>query len=105
MSETNLEMHALRTLVTAQQLGGFNRAARRVGRSQSAVSHQIHKLEEQFGEALFRKAGRRLALTAAGEIVLGYAQRILELNDEAVAAVRGGRSARFGAVGPPGRFR
>src|ERR1700736_4422312 len=102
MPQINLDMDVLPTLTTAQQLGGFNRAAKRVGRSQSAVSQQIRKLEEQFGEPLFRKAGRGLALTAAGEIVLGYAQRILDLNDEAVAAVRGVAvegSVRFGLPG------
>jgi DNA-binding transcriptional LysR family regulator len=76
-------------LVTAQQLGGFNRAADRIGRSQSAVSQQIRKLEDQVGEPLFRKQGRGLAPTEAGDIVLAYARRILDLNDEAVAALRG----------------
>ena len=86
---TNLDTDILRTLVTAQQLGGFNRAAQRVGRSQSAVSQQIRKLEDQLGRPLFRKEGRGLALTEAGDVVLSYARRILDLNDEAVAAVRG----------------
>jgi DNA-binding transcriptional LysR family regulator len=102
MGRLNLDMNVLRTLVTAQQLGGLNRAAKLVGRSQSAVSQQIRKLEEQFGEALFRKQGRGVTLTVAGEIVLGYARRILELNDEAVAAVRGvaiDGSVRFGLPG------
>ena len=94
----------VRTLITAQQLGGFNRAAKRGGRSQSAVSQQIRKLEEQFGEPLFRKAGRGLALTAAGEVVLGYAQRILDLNDEAVAAVRGVTAQGQVRFGLPGDF-
>jgi DNA-binding transcriptional LysR family regulator len=95
----NLDTDILRTLVTAQQLGGFNRAAQRIGRSQSAVSQQIRKLEDQLGEALFRKQGRGLALTEAGDVVLSYARRILDLNDEAVAAVRGiavDGSVRFG---------
>ena len=104
MPQINLDMDVLRTLITAQQLGGFNRAAKRVGRSQSAVSQQIRKLEEQFGEPLFRKAGRGLALTAAGEIVLGYAQRILDLNDEAVAAVRGVTAQGSVRFGLPGDF-
>jgi DNA-binding transcriptional LysR family regulator len=104
MPQINLDMDVLRTLITAQQLGGFNRAAKRVGRSQSAVSQQIRKLEEQFGEPLFRKAGRGLALTAAGEIVLGYAQRILDLNDEAVAAVRGVAAQGSVRFGLPGDF-
>jgi DNA-binding transcriptional LysR family regulator len=89
MLRTNLDTDILRTLVTALQLGGFNRAAQQVGRSQSAVSQQIRRLEEQLGQPLFRKEGRSLALTEAGDVVLSYARRILDLNDEAVAAVRG----------------
>ena len=95
----NLDMDVLRTLVIAQQLGSFNRAADRIGRSQSAVSQQIRKLEEQVGEALFHKQGRHLILTDAGEMILAYARRILDLNDEAVAAIRGRTAAgpvRFG---------
>ncbi|NTG28713.1 LysR family transcriptional regulator [Agrobacterium rhizogenes] len=99
MGRINLDMDVLRTLVAAQQLGGFNRAADQIGRSQSAVSQQIRRLEEQVGETLYRKNGRGLALTEAGDVVLAYARRILELNDEAVAAVRGvsvAGAVRFG---------
>jgi DNA-binding transcriptional LysR family regulator len=89
MNLLNLDMDVLRTLVTAQRLGSFNRAAERIGRSQSAVSQQIRKLEELLGLPLFRKQGRGLAPTESGEIVLAYARRILDLNDEAVLALRG----------------
>jgi DNA-binding transcriptional LysR family regulator len=89
MSLANLDMDVLRTLAVAMELGGFARAAERLGRSQSAVSLQMRRLEGQLGQKLFRKQGRGLALTEAGDTVLGYARRILELNDEAVAAVRG----------------
>jgi DNA-binding transcriptional LysR family regulator len=99
MVQTNLDTDILRTLVTARQLGGFSRAAQQVGRSQSAVSQQIRKLEEQVGQPLFRKEGRSLVLTEAGDVILSYARRILDLNDEAVAAVRGSAlegTIRFG---------
>jgi len=89
MRLTNLDMDLLRTLATAMELGGFARAAARLGRSQSAVSLQMDRLEEQLGVPLLRKQGRGLALTEAGDVVLGYAKRILALNDETVAAVRG----------------
>jgi DNA-binding transcriptional LysR family regulator len=89
IEQLNLDMDVLRTLVTAQRLGSFNRAADRIGRSQSAVSQQVRKLEDQIGLPLFRKQGRGLAPTESGEIVLAYARRILELNDEAVLALRG----------------
>jgi DNA-binding transcriptional LysR family regulator len=104
MALPNLDMDALRTLVAAQQLGSLNRAADRIGRSQSAVSQQLRKLESQAGQPLFRREGRGLVLTESGDLLLSYARRILELNDEAVHALRG-RSVE-GAVrfGLPGDF-
>ena len=104
MLRTNLDTDVLRTLVAARQLGGFNRAAQQVGRSQSAVSQQIRKLEEQVGQPLFRREGRRLALTEAGDVILSYARRILDLNDEAVAAVRGTALGGTIRVGLPTDF-
>jgi DNA-binding transcriptional LysR family regulator len=86
---THLDLDVLRTLVSAQDLGSFQRAAREVGRSQSAVSQQLRRVEEQLGHELFRKNGRRLLPTEAGELILGYARRLLALNDEAVRTVRG----------------
>src|SRR5690349_19343050 len=88
ITATNLDIDFLRTLVSAEDLGGLNRAAEHVGRSQSAVSQQMRKLEEKLGERLFRKQGRGLELTEAGELLLKYARRILALNDEAVAALQ-----------------
>jgi DNA-binding transcriptional LysR family regulator len=84
---TNLEIDVLRTFVTGVQLGGFARAANQLGRSPSAVSAQLKKLEEQIDQALFKKAGRRLALTDAGEALLCYAKRIIALNDETIATL------------------
>lgn len=89
MLSPNLDLDLLRSLVAAIDLGGFGRAAAKLGRSQSAVSLQMQRLEAQLGRPLFRKEGRRLALTDAGDTVLAYARRLLALNDEAVAAVRG----------------
>ncbi|WP_246270211.1 LysR substrate-binding domain-containing protein [Hongsoonwoonella zoysiae] len=88
-SPVNLDMDVLRTFVAGIELGSFARAAERVGRSPSAVSLQLRKLEEQVGQTLFEKKGRGLALTEAGEILLGYARRMLDLNDEARTALSG----------------
>jgi DNA-binding transcriptional LysR family regulator len=87
MRRTIFDLDVLRTFVTGMELGNFARAADRLGRSTSAVSAQLKKLEEQAGTPIFRKSGRGLALTDAGETMLGYARRLLELNDEAAAAV------------------
>nr|WP_247896854.1 LysR substrate-binding domain-containing protein [Azospirillum argentinense] len=89
MLPTNLDMDVLRALVIAMEHGGFARAAERLGRTQSAISLQMKKLEEQVGQPLFRKAGRTVALTDAGDLLLGYARRLVALNDEALSAVRG----------------
>lgn len=85
----NYDLAALRSLVTGIDLGSFAKAADSVGRSTSAVSAQIKKLEEQAGVPLLRKSGRGLALTEAGQVMLGYARRLVALNDEADSAMRG----------------
>ncbi|KVC92636.1 LysR family transcriptional regulator [Burkholderia ubonensis] len=88
-TQPNFDIAALRSLVAGMDLGSFAKAADRVARSSSAVSAQIRKLEEQAGTPLFVKSGRGLALTDAGDAMLRYARRMVELNDEAAAAVRG----------------
>lgn len=89
MRITNLDTDALRSFVAGMEAGSFAKAADRLGRSTSAVSAQLKKLEEQAGVALVRKSGRGLVLTDGGEALLSYARRLLDLNDEAVSAVRG----------------
>ncbi|PFH11117.1 DNA-binding transcriptional LysR family regulator [Collimonas sp. PA-H2] len=89
MRQISFDLDVLRTFTTGIDLGSFAKAADRLGRSTSAVSAQLKKLEEQAGAPIFRKAGRGLALTEAGQTLLGYARRLLELNDETASAVRG----------------
>lgn len=86
---TNFDMDALRSFAAGIEAGSFARAADRLGRSTSAISAQLKKLEEQAGGALVRRSGRGVALTDSGEALLSYARRLLNLNDEAVSAVRG----------------
>jgi DNA-binding transcriptional LysR family regulator len=85
----NLDLNTLRTLVVAYDLGGYGQAAERLGRTPSAVSLQMKRLQQDVGATLFRKNGRTLALTEAGEIVLRYGRRMLDLNDELLDTVRG----------------
>ncbi|MEX2694367.1 LysR substrate-binding domain-containing protein [Rhizobium mongolense] len=88
MRRTVFDLDVLRTFAAGMELGNFAKAADRLGRSTSAVSAQLKKLEEQAGTPILRKAGRGLALTEAGETMLAYARRLLELNDEAAVAVQ-----------------
>ena len=61
------DIEALRTIIVGTDLGSFARAAVHLGRSQSAVSMQLKRLEEQAGHALFHRRGRGLVPTEAGD--------------------------------------
>ena len=77
------DIEALRTVVAGTDLRSFASAAVRLGRSQSAISMQLKKLEQQAGRKLFERKGRGLVPTEAGQAFLDYARRIVALNDEA----------------------
>ncbi|MBD9626331.1 LysR family transcriptional regulator [Ensifer sp. ENS06] len=89
MRLVNFDIEALRSFVAGIDAGSFAQAADRLGRSTSAISARLKKLEEQAGTPLVQKSGRGLRLTDAGEVLLSYARRLLNLNDEAISAVRG----------------
>ena len=80
----NLDIDLLRTLITIADTGSFSDAAARLGRTQSAVSLQVKRLEEVIGNALLlRSHGRLVGPTAEGLLLIDYGRRILRLNDEA----------------------
>lgn len=83
----NLETTLLRSFVSVAETGSFTAAAATVGRSQSAVSLQIQRLEEMLGCRLLERTKRSVTLTRSGKDFLAYAHRILRLHEEAVAAV------------------
>ena len=77
----------LRTFVAAARTSNFTHAARRVHLTQSAVSMQMSRLEADLDKTLFRRITRGVELTADGEALLKYAQRLLHLHDEALASL------------------
>lgn len=79
----NLDLTALRSFVAVADAGGVTRAAGFLNLTQSAVSMQIKRLEEALQVDVLERSGRNVGLTAAGEQLLGYARRMLTLNDEA----------------------
>jgi DNA-binding transcriptional LysR family regulator len=83
----NLDIDLLRTFAAVADCGSFTGAADLVARTQSAVSLQVKRLEEVLGRKVFERSSRSLALTPAGTTLLGYARRMLELNDESVRRV------------------
>ncbi len=81
----NLDLDLLRCFVTIAETGSFTRAGERLGRTQSTISLQVKRLEDQIGRAVFERSPRSLCLTADGERLLGPARQLLRLNDTAIA--------------------
>ena len=77
-----MELRQLKTFRTVATLRSFNRAAVLLDYAQSTVSEQIKALETDLDVRLFKRAGRRVTLTDAGEILLLYSQKILNLEEE-----------------------
>lgn len=104
---SNLDLDLVRTFVTICETGTFAGAAGQVGRTPSAVSLQVKRLEERLGRALFRRLPRAVVPTADGEALLGLGRRLLAVNDEVVAFFDAppmeGR-VRFGAPNDSGLF-
>ncbi|WP_140984666.1 LysR family transcriptional regulator [Asticcacaulis tiandongensis] len=79
----NTDSQTLKAFMALAETLNFTRAADKVGRSQSALSMQIRRLEDSIGHALFQRTQRYVKLTHEGEIFLGYARSILDLQREA----------------------
>ena len=78
----NLDLTILRSFVTVVETGGVTQAAGILNLTQSAVSMQLKRLEELLAVEVLQRAGRKLVITPAGEQLLGFAKRMVELNDE-----------------------
>jgi DNA-binding transcriptional LysR family regulator len=100
------DMELLRSFVSVVDAGGFTRAGERVHRTQSTVSQQIKRLEEDVGRPLLIRSGKQVVPTESGERLLSYARRLLTLAEEArdvlaqpehEGAVRLGMSEDFAA--------
>src|ERR1700741_2957321 len=87
-----LDFELLRAFVAVADCGGFHRAAERLNLTQSTVSQQIKRLEVETKRPLFRRTTRSVALTDEGEMLLGDARRLLQLEEAA--------RPRLGAPGP-----
>jgi DNA-binding transcriptional LysR family regulator len=85
----NLDLDTLRTLSVTQELGSLAKAAEQLGRTPSAISLQMKRLQDDLGVPLFQKRGRGLALTESGVIALSYVRRILTLHDELLDTMQG----------------
>lgn len=82
-----MDLKRLKTFVRVARLLNLSEAARQIHRTQSSVTEQIQALEADLGVALFDRTNRKLALTPAGACLLAHATRLIDLADEARAAV------------------
>src|ERR1700694_2027707 len=90
------DLELLRSFVSVVDSGGFTRAGERVHRTQSTVSQQIKRLEEDVGQPLLNRTAKDVTPTEAGERLLSYARRLLSLAEEARDVVT--RPGHEGAV-------
>ncbi|MGE5219144.1 MAG: transcriptional activator NhaR [Chloroflexota bacterium] len=93
-----LNYHHLLYFWTVARLGGVARASEELRLTQATVSAQLKSLETALGEKLFRKSGRRLALTETGKVVFRYADEIFSLGQEMLGTLKGRPEGRLARV-------
>jgi DNA-binding transcriptional LysR family regulator len=93
-----VDLAQLETFLTVAQEGSFSRAAKKLFRTQPAVSLVIRKLEDEIGESLFDRSARDGMLTDAGRVLEEYAQKLLNTRGEAMAALEELRHAERGRL-------
>ena len=93
-----MELRQLEAFVTVARRASFTRAAEELHLTQPAVTRQIAALEAELGALLFDRLGKSIQLTGAGETLLGYAEHILRLNDEAHEALSELAAGRVGRI-------
>ena len=93
-----MDLFQLETLVTVVREGSFSKAAKALYRTQPAVSQIIQRLEEEVGQPLFDRSSRRGVLTDVGQVLLEHAERLLNLKEQALAAVDDVRHLRRGQL-------
>ncbi|RWD50448.1 MAG: LysR family transcriptional regulator, partial [Mesorhizobium sp.] len=94
-----LDPDLLKTFLAFVEGGSLAKAASAVGRSPSAITAQMQRLEEIVGEPLLSPQGRGRGLTPAGEDLVGHARRILAVHTEAWLALKGARAGGRIAIG------
>jgi DNA-binding transcriptional LysR family regulator len=84
-----MELRQLKTFKVVGKLLSFSRAAITLNYAQSTVSAQIKALEEEFGVPLFDRLGKKVLLTEAGKVLMRYAQKMIDIEEETLTEVSG----------------
>src|SRR5947208_15086974 len=93
-----MEISQLEVFLAVAREGGFSRAAEKLYRTQSAVSQAIRKLESEIGELLFDRSTRDGVMTDAGRVLQEYAERLLNLRENAREALDELRELQKGSL-------
>lgn len=101
MNGISLDIRMLRSLISVVETGSITEAARRLGRTQPAISLQLQRLDDITGKALFHHEGRRMRLTPDGDMVLAYAKSILRLHDELLSRLSSPEAQGHVVLGTP----
>lgn len=96
-----LSADALQSMIALADEGSFQRAAEKRNLTQAAISQQVRKLEDQLGQDVFRKSGRRMVLTEAGQLLVAHARKIISAQQEAMLALSGHNADGVIRVGVP----
>ena len=97
----NLDLTALRSFVAVADTGGVTKAASALNLTQSAVSMQLKRLEENLDQSLLDRSSRTISLTNAGEQLLSYGRKILTMNDEVYSRMTDGAFEGVLVLGVP----
>jgi len=92
MARIDLDSDLLRCFVAVADARGFTAAGELIGLTQSGISVRIRNLEDRLGRRLFDRTSRQVNLTEDGELLLSYARRMVDLNDEAIGRLTGGQT-------------
>src|SRR3954463_2320521 len=101
-----MDLDLLRSFVAVVETGGFTRAAERIHLTQSTISQQVKRLEESVGHSLLvrERAPGGVQVTEEGEVLLGYARRLLSISAEAEKALRHPAAPKTVRLGVPEDF-
>lgn len=96
-----MDIELLRTFIAVVDNGSFTRAAAQIYRSQSAISMQVKRLEEELQRQLFHRSARTLKLSLDGRALVPYARQLLKLHDEAMDNILNRSQAHNIRIGCP----
>ncbi|WP_164519321.1 LysR family transcriptional regulator [Pseudoalteromonas rubra] len=96
-----MDIDSLRSFIACVENGSFTRAASQLYRTQSAISMQMKKLQQEVGRPLFEKSGRKLHLTQDGHTLMRYARQLVRLHDDTLTHMRRNEGTTLLRLGCP----